>query len=126
MLTRTLAALALVLAAAMATDWSQAQPVTVVAKDYAFEPSRLTLHVGTAYRLHIENHGKDNHEFTAPAFFQNVEIRDPASVNADRTEVVIAAGEQKDVYLVPRKAGHYPLSCADHDWAGMTGEIVVE
>src|SRR5262250_793062 len=111
-MTRVLAAIALVLAAA--TDWSQAQTVTVVASDYAFAPSRVTFHVGTAYRLHLENHGKDNHEFTAPAFLQSAEIRDPASVNADRTEVLIPAGGQKDVYLVPRQAGRYPLTCADH------------
>ena len=124
-MTRTLAAIALVFAAA-ATDWSQAQTVTVVTTDYAFAPSRVAFHVGTVYRLHLENHGKDNHEFTAPAFLQSAEIRDPGSVNTDRTEVLIPTGEQKDVYLVPRRAGRYPLTCADHDWAGMTGEIVVE
>ena len=35
-------------------------------------------------------------------------------------------GEQKDLYLVPRQASRYPFACPDHDWAGMTGEIIVE
>ena len=38
-------------------------------------------------------------------------------------QVVAAA---KDLYLIPKKAGHYRLFCPDHDWAGMTGEITVE
>jgi len=27
---------------------------------------------------------------------------------------------------VPRQAGRFPFICADHDWAGMTGDVVVE
>ena len=93
--------------------------------DYKFVPNHLTFQHGIRYRLHMENHGKETHEFTAPDFLQQSEIRDPSAVNADRTEILVQPGEQKDVYLVPRR-GRYPLRCADHDWAGMTGEIVVE
>jgi len=118
-------ALGVVAVAAMAADWSNAQTVNVVTTEYGFTPNRLTFRAGTPYRLHLENKGKDTHEFTAPAFLQSAEIRNPDAVNADRTEILVNPGEQKDVYLVPRR-GRYPLSCADHDWAGMTGEIVVE
>jgi len=118
-------ALGMVAVAAMAADWSNAQTVNVVTTEYGFTPNRLTFRAGTPYRLHLENKGKDTHEFTAPAFLQSAEIRNPDAVNADRTEILVNPGEQKDVYLVPRR-GRYPLSCADHDWAGMTGEIVVE
>ena len=118
-------ALGVVAVAAMAADWSNAQTVNVVTTEYGFTPNRLTFRAGTPYRLHLENKGKDTHEFTAPAFLQSAEIRNPEAVNADRTEILVNPGEQKDVYLVPRR-GRYPLSCADHDWAGMTGEIVVE
>ena len=31
-----------------------------------------------------------------------------------------------DVYLMPMKPGTFRLICADHDWDGMVGEIVVE
>ena len=113
------------LAAMAATDWSKAETVTVVTTEYGFEPNRLTFRAGMPYRLHLENHGKETHEFTAPGFLQGAEIRNPTAVNADRTEILVQPGEQKDVFLVPRR-GRYPLRCADHDWAGMTGEIVVE
>jgi uncharacterized cupredoxin-like copper-binding protein len=118
-------ALGMVAVAAMAADWSNAQTVNVVTTEYGFTPNRLTFRAGTPYRLRLENKGKETHEFTAPAFLQSAEIRNPDVVNADRTEILVNPGEQKDVYLVPRR-GRYPLSCADHDWAGMTGEIVVE
>ena len=124
----TVAAVVLGLAtlAMAAADWSKAETITVVTSEYGFTPNRLTFRAGTPYRLHLENRGKELHEFTAPAFLQNAELRDRASVNADRTQILIQPGEQKDVYLVPRGAGRYPLACVDHDWAGMTGEIIVE
>ena len=117
---------ALVLGAAVFADWSGAQVVPIVTTDYRFEPSELTFRVGTAYQLHVENHGKNLHELTAPAFFQAVELRNPDALNTERTELVLQPGEQKDVYLIPRQAGRYPFICADHDWAGMTGVIVVK
>jgi uncharacterized cupredoxin-like copper-binding protein len=126
MLASMTVALALLLAAATPLDWSQAQTVTVVATEYSFAPSRLTFRAGVPYRIHLENGGKELHEFTAPAFLKTVELGNPDALNADRTEVVLRPGEQKDLYLVPRQAGRYPFTCADHDWAGMTGEIIVE
>jgi uncharacterized cupredoxin-like copper-binding protein len=126
MLASMAAALALVLAAATPLDWSRAQTVTVVATEYGFAPSRLTFRVGVPYRLHLENRGKELHEFTAPAFLKTVKLGNPDALNADRIEMVLRPGEQKDLYLVPRQAGRYPFACADHDWAGMTGEIIVE
>jgi uncharacterized cupredoxin-like copper-binding protein len=126
MLASMAAALVLVLAAATPLDWSRAQTVTVVATEYGFAPSRLTFRVGVPYRLHLENRGKELHEFTAPAFLKTVKLGNPDALNADRIEMVLRPGEQKDLYLVPRQAGWYPFACADHDWAGMTGEIIVE
>jgi plastocyanin len=117
---------ALLLAAAPAPDWSTAQTVTIIGKDYAFEPNKLTLRIGTPYRLRFENRGKELHELTAPAFLQTVEVGNPDVLNADRTELAVYPGEQKELLFVPIRAGRYPFICADHDWAGMTGEIVVE
>jgi len=34
--------------------------------------------------------------------------------------------ETKDMYFVATRAGSYELTCADHDWAGMTARITVE
>ena len=113
-------------APASAADWAKAKPVIVVASEYQFSPNRLVFSRGVAYRLHVENHGKETHEFTAPEFFKSVELGDPAALNADRTEIVVQPGEAKDLPFVAKRAGRFPLRCSDHDWAGMTGKIVVK
>ncbi|HEX3538147.1 MAG TPA: cupredoxin domain-containing protein [Stellaceae bacterium] len=109
-------------------DWSKAQPLTVVTKNYKFVPKHLKLKSGTAYRLHIENKGNETHEFNAAKLFRasNSEIGDMSALNADHTEVVVQPGGQKDLLLLPKKPGRYKLVCPDHDWAGMTGDITVE
>jgi len=116
----------LALAPTASADWSKAETVTVIATEYGFAPSHLTLRVGTAYRLRFENRGTELHEFTAPGFLRTVEIGNPEALNPDRTEIVAQPGEWKELHLVPAQAGRYPFACADHDWAGMTGDIVVE
>jgi uncharacterized cupredoxin-like copper-binding protein len=100
--------------------------VNVVMIDYKFQPDHLTLQHGVSYRLHLENHGKETHEFTAPTFFASVTIDNPAALNRERTDVVLQPGESKDVFLTPQRPGTYDLICADHDWDGMTGGITVE
>ena len=117
---------ALLLGTVMLADSSNAVVVRLVAADYRFEPSELTFRVGTAYQLQVENHGKDMHELTAPAFFEAVELKNPEVLNPERTELVLQPGEQKDVYFTAKRAGRYPYICADHDWAGMIGVMVVE
>jgi uncharacterized cupredoxin-like copper-binding protein len=107
-------------------DWSHAQPVNVLMVDSKFMPDRLTFRHGTPYQLHLENHGKDLHEFTAPAFLAHSIVRDPAMLANGSQEIVLQPGASADVDLVPLKPGTYPLICADHDWADMTGEITVE
>ena len=125
-----LGATALALLAAMpataAQTTSPGRSVTVVTTEYRFSPNLLTFDRGRAYRLHVENRGKETHEFTAPAFFAAVQLGNPDVLNADRTEIVLQPGEAKDLDFVAQKAGRYPLRCSDHDWAGMTGEIIVK
>lgn len=117
---------AMVLAAAAAPDWTRAEGVNVVATDYEFQPSRLTFRVDVPIRLHLENRGQELHEFTAPVFLKSVEVRNPDVLTSDGSEVVIQPGEQKDLFFVPTQRGRFSFICADHDWAGMTGEIVVD
>lgn len=107
---------------------SDPKPVTltVVMIDYRFMPDHLTFKHGVAYRLHLENHGKETHEFTAPVFFASAKIDNPDVLNRERTEVLMQPGDSKDVFLTPRKPGTYDLRCADHDWYGMVGGITVE
>jgi uncharacterized cupredoxin-like copper-binding protein len=129
---RNLATYAVALTAVICFDvfasYAEPRPVTLSVSliDDRFVPDHLVFRHGVHYRLHLENRGKDQHEFTAPTFFASVEIDNPAALNRERTEVVLQPGESKDVFLTPRRAGTYDLICADHDWDGMTGGITVE
>lgn len=107
-------------------DWSNAQLVTLTTVEYAFEPNHLVLRHDIAYRLHVENRGRELHELTAPDFFKAVELRNSEALNREHTEIVLQPNEQKDLYFVTLRPGHYDMWCADHDWAGMTGDITVE
>jgi uncharacterized cupredoxin-like copper-binding protein len=120
------AGLTIITVAATAAEWSQAQQITVVASEYQFSPQALTFKRGVAYRLHLENHGKEQHEFTAPEFFKAVRLRNTKALNRDKTEIEIPPGASRDLFFIPQQQGHYPLRCSDHDWAGMTGAITVE
>ena len=111
---------------AWAVDWSQAQTLTMSETEYQFTPNKLTLRRGVAYRLRLENHGKELHEFTAPEFIRSAEIGNPEALNADKTEVIVKPGSAKDLLFMPKAAGRYRFICADHDWAGMTGKITVK
>jgi uncharacterized cupredoxin-like copper-binding protein len=110
---------------AAAVDWAKARPVTVVASEYEFTPSRIVFRRGTAYRLTVANRGKELHEFNAPQFFKAITMRDAAALNDDHTEIDVQPGQQKVLYFVARHDGRFRLICPDHDWAGMTGTIIV-
>jgi uncharacterized cupredoxin-like copper-binding protein len=107
---------------------ANAEPTTVnVAMiDYKFQPDHLVLQHGVPYRLHLENHGKETHEFTAPVFFAASKIDNPDVLNRERSEVVMQPGDVKDLFVTPGPPGNYDLRCADHDWDGMTGGITVQ
>jgi uncharacterized cupredoxin-like copper-binding protein len=111
---------------AASVDWSRALPINALMVENAFIPARLTFRHGVPYHLHLENHGKDMHEFTAPAFLADAIVRNPRLLANGGQDIVLQPGTSVDVDLVPRKPGTYKLICADHDWADMTGEIVVE
>jgi uncharacterized cupredoxin-like copper-binding protein len=110
---------------AAATDWSLAQPVSVTTAEYGFEPKDLSFKAGSVYKLHVENRGKEMHEFSAPEFFKAVRIRNPKALNPDRTEIALKPGQAQDLYFVAKTPGSYKLICPDHDWAGMTGAITI-
>lgn len=107
-------------------DWASAQLVTVHLVDTRFEPEKLSFKRGVPYRLRLENRGKEMHEFTAPEFFKAIAVRNPEVLEQAGNEVLVQPKEHKELYFVADKPGRYPLTCADHDWAGMSGEITVE
>jgi len=100
--------------------------LNIVMTDYKFTPDHLTFRHAVHYRLHLENHGTETHEFTAPTFFATAKIDNPKILNREHTEIVMQPGDSKDLFLTPGKPGTYDLRCSDHDWNGMTGGITVE
>jgi uncharacterized cupredoxin-like copper-binding protein len=109
-----------------AANWAKARLVTVVTVEYRFLPDHLVFRRGVAYRLHVVNRGHELHELTAPDFFKTIEMRNPEVLSPEHTELVLQPGDQKDLYFVAKRPGRYDMRCADHDWAGMTGDITVK
>lgn len=120
-------ALSVILFAAAAAATPKPAEIDVVMVDYQFVPDQLTFQHGAYYQLHLENHGKETHEFTAPVFFAASHIDNPDVLNRERSEVLMQPGDKKDIFLTaPPKPGKYDLRCADHDWYGMVGGITVK
>jgi uncharacterized cupredoxin-like copper-binding protein len=119
-----------VLGAGIVASLAGAEPnpvmISVVMVDYRFEPDHLSFEHDVHYQLHLENHGKETHEFTAPTFFATATIDNPDVLNREHTEVLVDPGESKDLFLTPHRPGTYDLRCADHDWNGMVGGITVK
>jgi uncharacterized cupredoxin-like copper-binding protein len=105
---------------------AEPQTVDLIMVDYKFMPDHLTFDRDVPYRLHMENHGKETHELTAPTFFGSAEISNPSVLNREHTEIVMQPGDSKDLFLTAHKPGTYDLRCADHDWNGMIGGITVK
>lgn len=100
--------------------------VTVEAKEYAFVPAVLRFRAGQLYDLRLQNVGKETHELTAPLFYAAAKIETPAVLSNENKEILVQPGETKDLIFRAPGPGTYDMRCADHDWAGMVGKIVVE
>lgn len=112
-------------------DWDKATPVNVVLSEFEFSPATVRLKAGEPYRLRLENRGGSAHTFTAPDFFAAAAVRAGAMASEAQLSggtIELAAGETKEIELVPLRPGQYPLECSRplHAAFGMTGEIVVE
>jgi uncharacterized cupredoxin-like copper-binding protein len=119
-------ALGIVITASLAGVESNPVVISVVMVDYRFEPEHLTFEHDVHYQLHLENRGKETHEFTAPTFLATAAIDNPDVLNREHTEVLVQPGESKDLFFTPHRPGTYDLRCADHDWNGMVGGITVK
>ena len=107
-------------------DWGNAAPIVVVATEYRFEPDHLLFRRGIVYRLTVANRGHELHELTAPDFYKAIRLRSADELNPEHSEIAVRPGEQKDLYFVAFRTGHFAMWCADHDWAGMTGDITLK
>ena len=97
------------------------EPAT--AEDQTFESLGVKVIVDLASYEHLKGASIDFDDSLGGKGFK---INNPNVLNADKTELVLRPGETKDLYFIPRQAGHFKLVCPDHDWAGMIGEITVE
>jgi len=125
-MTRALCAVGILVAVPLAAAQPKPVMIEVVMVDYRFDPDHLTFEHDVQYQLHLENHGKETHEFTAPTFLATATIDNPDVLNREHTEVLVNPGESKDLFLTPHRPGTYDLRCADHDWNGMVGGITVK
>ena len=116
----------LLLAVPLAQSAPKAVRLDVVMADYRFEPNHLMFQHDVRYQLHLQNKGKETHEFTAPVFLATAAIENPDILDNKRSELTLEPGESKDLFLTARKPGKYDLRCADHDWNGMVGGITVK
>ena len=101
---RLLVAVAALLSAASAhaqpgVDWSKAEAVNLLMVDNQFVPDHLSFRHGMPYRLHLENRGKDLHEFTAPEFLADAVVRDPGALaNAGQESWCSRAGSSTSIW----------------------------
>jgi uncharacterized cupredoxin-like copper-binding protein len=120
------ASLLLPLTARAADPWAGAEKMTVLMVDNRFEPDHLTFHAGRPYELLLENHGKEMHEFTAPAFLKAATVKDKRLLANGGSDIVVQPGKSAHILLIAPPKGQYDLTCADHDWDGMVGSITVD
>jgi hypothetical protein len=66
------------------------------------------------------------HDFAAPDFFKTIDLREPAVMRSSGIGIPVDSHQQRYVEFIARMPGHFGLICADHDWVGMTAEILVE
>lgn len=110
------------------------ETVTVIAKDFAYEPSSLVFKAGQPYRLVMKNTGEKDHYFTAPEFFRAVAARKVQSKDGEVKAPYFLAlemrpnGGQLEFFFVPVIRGSYPVYCTidDHRQQGSEGTLVIE
>jgi plastocyanin len=113
-------------AAVASVDWSHSERVDVQMVEYDFVPDQLRFRRGVPYQLHLINAGKEGHDFTAPDFFNAVEVRNADVLGAGKSSIYVKPGETADIYFIADRSGLFAPRCADHDWAGMKATIIVD
>lgn len=80
-LARLLAILEILLGAPALGAEPKAVTLDLIIVDYRSMPDHLTFRHGVHYWLHLENHGEETHELTAPLFFASAAIENPDVLN---------------------------------------------
>jgi plastocyanin len=92
----------------------ETQKLTVIIKDFAFEPNVITLKKGVPVELTLINQGLRHHDFT---------VQGDWSFKSD----VLDSGDTKVLTFTPDIAGTFQLFCSQvgHKAAGMVAQVVV-
>lgn len=109
-----------------ATDFANAQRVEVRLDNFRFEPKTISLAAGKPVVLVLNNTSDGGHNFSAPYFFDAVQIaQSDAAVIADGF-VEVGPKQSVELRLIP-SAGGYDVDCTHlgHSVLGMSGSIVV-
>lgn len=114
------------------------QPVTIVARDLAFNPSAFSLTAGQTVRLTLVNEGALEHDLTIPGVVASGEVTQAhgqremghgmaAPLPPGTVHLSAHPGEQASLEVTP-KPGTYEYFCsvAGHREAGMRGTLTVQ
>lgn len=99
------------------TDWTNAQSVNLVCKDYSIEPHALSFEQGRPYRLRLSNPDEHGYYFTGEDFFRSIAVQKLVSPESESTfpyyeAIMLLPGEGKDLYFVPVEDGIYEAECS--------------
>lgn len=88
-------------------------PITIVAKEFKFEPAEITVTPGQAVKLTLKNEGVIDHDL----IIQAIGFKITAQPGRSETKTFIA----------PAAPGTYAIDCdiAGHKDAGMAGKLIV-
>lgn len=108
------AVVAVLLAGVALQAGAPAQKVTVVAKEFAYTPDKVTVKVGRPVQLVLENKGVIEHDFVVDRFKVKMGVIQP--------------GKTGTVTFTPNAKGTFDFYCSvpGHKEAGMKGTLVVQ
>ena len=89
-------------------------PITIVAKEFKFEPATITVTPGQAVKLTLKNEGVIDHDLM---------------IKAVGFKILVGPGKaETKMFVAPAAPGTYDIECnvAGHKDAGMIGTFVVK
>ncbi len=106
--------LAMLLVACGGNAGGDGTPITIVAKEFKFEPAEITVAPGQAVKLTLKNEGVIDHDLMIKA----IGFKITAQPGKSETKTFVA----------PTAPGTYDIDCdiAGHKDAGMTGKLIVK
>ncbi len=112
--------------ASTATDFADAQTVTVTLSNFRFTPQDIALVAGKPVILVLDDTATGGHDFTAPEFFAAATIAPHDAALVAAGQIALSGKQQVSLHLVPA-AGDYKVVCTHfgHVALGMTGSIKV-